>query len=152
MNVAGIGSNVLKYGIKAAGIAGIGMCLYDAHDEGKRYAKIRSTRAENDAADFWFENSRNLVTPSKINSKLKDKIFNIEITHNFRKFVNKGIGYVQGFTKSLVEDLIPIGLAVAAVVTKGKVAPKVAGGALGAYAAFAFMKNVLGVGVKQNPL
>jgi len=151
MNVTGISQKVLKYGIKAAGIAGIGMCIYDAHDEGKRYAKIRSTKAENNAADYWFENSRNLVTPSKINSKLKDKLFNIEITHNFRKFVNKGIGYVQGFTKSLVEDVLPIGLSIAAIATKGKVAPKVAGGALGAYTLYAFMKNVLGIGVKQNP-
>ena len=151
MNITGIGQKVLKYGIKGVGIAGIGMCIYDAHDEGKRYAKIRSTKAENDAADYWFDNSRNLVTPSKINSKLKDKIFNIEITHNFRKFVNKGIGYVQGFTGSVIEDLIPIGLSVAAIATKGKVAPKVAGGALGMYAVYAFMKNVLGLGTKRNP-
>lgn len=152
MNLGNIGSKALKYGIKGAGIAGIGICLYDAHKNGVRKSRIEVTRGNTNGAMYWLENSRNLQTPSTFNSKMKDKLFNTEITHNMRAFLNAGWGYVKGFTGMLVEDFIPIGLSIAAIATKGGgLASKISGGALGAYAAFGFVKNVLGIGVRQSP-
>ena len=151
MSVAGIGSKGLKYGIKAAGVAGLGMCVIDANHTGKFKSDVRATKAETNSFDYWYDNSRKLSTPSKVNSKLKDKIFQWQVRHNYVRFINKGIGYVQGFAKSLVEDIVPIGLSIAAIATKGKVAPKVAGGALGVYAVGSFVKNVLNFGVHRDP-
>lgn len=150
MNIAGIGSKVLKYGIKAAGVAGVGMCIYDANHTGHFKSEVRATRAETNSFDYWYDKSRKLTTPSAVNSSLKDKIFQWQLKHNYVRFFNKGIGYVQGFAKQIAEDIVPIGLSIAAIASKGKIAPKVAGGALGLYAIGAFMKNVLNIGVQKD--
>jgi len=139
----------LKYGIKAAGAVGVGMVLYDAHKEGVRKADIEVRKGNANAALDWYDNSRNLTSPSRINMRLKDKLFNWEITHNLRAFVNTGIGYVKGFAGMLTEDVIPMGLSIAAIATKGTAA-KVTGAALGAYSVFAFAKNVLGIGAETK--
>ena len=144
-----IGSNILKYGIKAAGVIGAGMCVYDAHKEGLRKSQIEVRKGNADAADRWFENTRGMNNTSNINAKLKDKIFNWELHNNLRGYINAGIGYVKGFVGMLASDIVPVGLSAAAILTKGKTAPKYAGGALGFYALYGFTKNVLGFGVKE---
>ena len=152
MNIGNIGSKALKYGIKGAGIAGIGICLYDAHKNGVRKSRIEVTKGNTNGGTYCLENSRNLQVPSAFNSKMKDKLFNIEITHNLRAFLNAGWGYAKGFVGMLAEDILPVGLSAAALLTKGGgMGQKIAGGALGAYAAFGFVKNVLGFGVQQSP-
>ena len=143
---------IAKYGIKAAGIIGAGICLYDAHKEGKRQSEIYVKTCNADAALKWFDNSRNLHNPSNINAKLKDKIFNWEIHNNLRAFFNSGIGYIKGFTSMLFNDTVPVVLSAAAIFTKGKTAPKIAGGALGGYGIYAFAKNVLGLGVNADSI
>ncbi|MCD8378035.1 MAG: hypothetical protein LUB59_04515 [Candidatus Gastranaerophilales bacterium] len=148
---------ITKWGIKAAGAAGAGMLLYDAHKEGKRISTIYKNRKNSEAALDWFDNTRNLHQPSHVNMTLKDKLFNWEITNNLRGFINGGIGYVKGFAGMMFSDAVPWGLSAAALLTKGPsvtskgTAAKVSGAALGAYALYAFVKNVCGFGVSQNP-
>jgi len=145
-----------KYAIKTAGIAGAGMLLYDAHKEGVRIADINAKKKNADAALDWFDNTRNLNQPSAVNMKLKDKIFNWELTNNLRGFVNTGIGYVKGFAGMMLTDVVPWALSAAALLTKGPSATckgtgaKIAGGALGLYALYGFAKNVCGFGVSQK--
>ena len=145
-----IGQTVLKYGIKAAGAAGLGVCLYDAHKHGKFRSTIEARKGDTNALMYWFDNSRKLNTPSTVNAKLKDGIFNLELHNNFRRFINSGIGYVKGFASMAAYDLLPIGLSIAAIAAKGKKSSKIAGAALGAYAIFGFAKNVLGLGVRND--
>lgn len=164
-----IGSVVGKYAIKAAGAAGLGLLAYDAHKRGVRYGVINKNKKDFDALDYYYENSRNLPTGSHVNMKLKDKLFKWELRNDLRGFVNKGLGYVSGFCSMVVEDLVPIGLSAAALFMKGSKkipAPtaldptamksvmtnrsKVAGIALGAYALYAFAKNVCGFGVSDS--
>ena len=145
-----IGQTLLKYGIKAAGVAGLGICLYDAHKQGIYKSKIEVKKGNANAALDWFDNSRNMTSPSQVNSNLKDSIFNLELHNNVRGFFNAGIGYIKGATKMLLGDLLPVALSVAALATKGKTSSKVAGGALGLYALYGFAKNVLGIGVSQD--
>lgn len=145
-----IGQTLLKYGIKAAGVAGLGICLYDAHKQGIYKSKIEVKKGNANAALDWFDNSRNMTSPSQVNSNLKDGIFNLELHNNVRGFFNAGIGYIKGATKMLLGDLLPVALSVAALATKGKTSSKVAGGALGLYALYGFAKNVLGIGVSQD--
>ena len=142
--VASGGSNVLKYGIQGAGVAGIAMCLYDAHKEGKRWKEIYVKKKNIDAARYWYDNSRNLHNTSNINAKMKDKLFDWETKNNLRGFINAPIGYLRGFFGMLATDVVP--LAVSAAALTGK---KLAGGALALYAMYGFGKNVLGIGV--NP-
>ena len=151
MTIDKIGQKCLKYGIKAAGIAGIGIALYDAHKQGIYRSKVEVNKGNANAALDWFDNSRNITQPSHFNSKLKNGLFRWELHNNLRGFFNAGLGYVKGVTEMVINDLIPIGLSVAALATKGgSRASHVAGGALGVYAAFEFMKNILGFGVSQD--
>lgn len=163
-------SSVLgKYAIKAAGIAGVSMLAYDAHKKGVHHGEIRKNEKNFEALDYYYENSRNLPTGSHINMKLKDKLFKLELSNNFRGFVNKGLGYISGFCNMVTDDIIPWGLSTAAIFLKGSKkipAPtatnpnamksvmtnrsKVAAVALGAYAIYAFAKNVCGFGVTEK--
>ena len=145
-----IGQTLLKYGIKAAGAAGIGICLYDAHKQGIYKSKIEVAKGNANAALDWFDNSRNMTSPSQFNANMKDGIFGMELRNNVRGFFNAGIGYVKGATQMLIGDLLPVALSVAAIATKGKTSSKVAGSALGLYALYGFAKNILGFGVSQG--
>ncbi len=140
-----------KYGIRTAGLAGLGMCLYDAHKQGLYKANIEVRKGNANAALDIFDNSRNMTQPSAINSKMKDGLFRWELRNNFRALVNAGIGYVKGFTQMMFCDLLPVGVSVAAIAAKaGSKTSKYAGGALGIYAIYGFAKNVLGFGVSQD--
>jgi hypothetical protein len=151
-----IGQVLTKYGIKTAGAVGAGMLLYDAHKEGQRISDITARKKNGDAALYWFENTRNLNSPSNVNMKLKDWLFNWEITSNIRGFVNSGIGYVKGFAGMMLSDIVPWALTSAALLTKGPsathkgTAAKASGIALGLYSIYAFAKNVCGIGVNQR--
>lgn len=151
-----ISQAVTKYAIKAAGVAGAGMLLYDAHKEGARISDITVKKGNADAALDWYENTRNLHQPSAINMKLKDGLFNWEISSNLRAFINSGIGYVKGFAGMMISDVVPWALTAAALVTKGPSATnkgtmaKASGIGLGLYALYAFAKNVCGLGVSQK--
>lgn len=151
-----IAQAVTKYAIKAAGVAGAGILLYDAHKEGVRISDIQARKANSDAALDWFDNTRNLHQPSTVNMKLKDKLFNWELTNNIRAFFNSGIGYVKGFAGMMLTDVVPWALTAAALVTKGPsathkgTAAKASGIGLGLYALYAFAKNVCGLGVSQR--
>lgn len=151
MNLGKIGQKVLDYGIKAAGAAGVGICLYDAHKQGKYKANIEVRKGNANAALDWFDNSRNMTQPSEFNSKVKDGLFRWELHNNIRALVNACIGYAKGVTQMVFCDMLPIGLSVAAMATKkGSTSAKVAGGALGLYAIYGFAKNILGFGVSQD--
>ena len=151
MTISKIGEKLLKYGIKAAGAAGIGIALYDAHKQGVYRSKLEVNKGNANAALDWFDNSRNMTQPSQFNSNIKDGLFRWELRNNVRALVNASIGYVKGGVQMLVCDLLPVGLSVAALATKGgSKSAKVAGGALGLYAIYGFAKNILGLGVSQD--
>lgn len=164
-----IGGIVGKYAIKAAGLAGVGLLTYDAHKKGVRHGEIKKNQKNFEALDYYYENSRNLPTGSHVNMKLKDKLFKWELRNNFRGFINKGKGYLGGFASMVTDDLVPWALSIAAIGLKGSkkvLAPtatnpnamktvmttrsKVAAVALGAYALYAFAKNVCGFGVSDK--
>ena len=141
----------MKYGVRAAGIAGLGICLYDAHKQGLYKANLEVRKGNANAALDWFDNSRNMTQPSQFNSNVKDGLFRWELHNNFRAFVNAGIGYVKGAAQMMFCDLVPLGLSVAAIAAKGaSKTSKVVGGALGLYALYGFGKNILGIGVSQD--
>ena len=142
-------ATLLKYGIKAAGAVGVGICAYDAHKKGVRNAKTHSNKKKLEALDYYYNNSRNLPKGSYFNSNLKEKILDLEYKNDFRRFINKPVGYVKGFANMMIHDAVPWALSIATLATKG-VAAKVSGAALAAYSVYAFAKNILGIGVTTS--
>lgn len=164
-----IGSVIGKYAVKAAGVAGVGMLTYDAHKRGVRKGEIQRNKAKIDALEYYWENSRYMPSASHVNAKLKDKLYKLELHNNFRNIINRGLGYVSGFCNMVTEDIVPWGLATAAVFLKGsKKVPapttqnpnamksvmtnrsKIAGIALGAYALYSFATNICGLGTPKD--
>ena len=144
--------NIAKIGIRTAGVVGAGAVLYDAHKRGVYQAKVYADKKDAEAAERWLDKSRVMTKPSSIMAKLKNKLFEFEIKHNFRHFFNSGIGYLKGFGQMIFEDVIPLGLSVGALVakapsatSKGIVSIASAAG-LGAYGLYQFVKEVCGVG------
>lgn len=155
--------------IKAAGTAGVGILSYDAHCKGKRRSKTYSNKKKFEALDYYFNNSRNLPSGSYFNSKAKDKLYDMELRNDFRKFVNKPKGYISGFKDMVINDAVPWILSLTALLVKGRKqvpAPtpldpgamktvmttrsKVAAIALGAYSIYAFAKNICGIGTSKK--
>ncbi len=150
MNIGNTGQTILKYGIKAAGALGIGMIAYDAHKYAKHKSNISANKARVDATMYYLDNAMHASSPSAVNDKIKWKLFDLESRNTLRGAIGAAKGYVRGFVGMLTDDIVPLGLSLAALLTKGKIAPKVAGGALGAYSLYAFAKNILGIGVNQG--
>ena len=150
MTIGAVGQKVLKYGIKAAGAAGIGICLYDAHKHGKYKSQLNANKAKTEAGLYWLDNAMYTHSPSSFVQKAKWRIYDLESRNTVRRAFNAVTGYIKGAVGMMTEDIVPLGLSVAALLTKGKIAPKIAGGALGLYALYGTAKNVLGFGIDQN--
>lgn len=165
----GIANVLTTCAIKAAGAAGVGILAYDAHHKGQRRAKTYSNKKKFEALDYYLTNSRKSPSGSLFNSKAKDKLYDLELRNDFRKFVNKPKGYINGFKDMVVNDAVPWMLSLTALLvkcTKKIPAPtqldpnamktvmtnrsKVAAVALGAYAVYAFAKNICGLGTNKK--
>lgn len=144
--------NIAKIGIKSAGILGAGMVLYDAHRRGMYQSHIYADKKDAEAAERYLDNSRVMEKPSSIIAKLKNKMFDWEIKYGLRHFINSGIGYVKGVGEMLLDDVVPLGLSVAAIATKAPtktckgIGAKASAIGLGIYGLYTFFKEVCGVG------
>lgn len=138
-------TSFVKYLPKAIGLGALGVVAYDAHTIGKIQSDIYAKTKDADACMRTFNNTQFLSSPSITTSKLKNGVNRFEMESNSRHFVNSAIGYFKGFGSMLVNSVIPLGLGLGALFSKGKWAKGSAIG-LGIYAGFKFIKDVLGYG------
>ena len=136
---------IIKYLIKGAGAAALGIVGYDAHVVGRLQSDVYAKSKDADACIETFNNAQHLSSPSQTTAKLKDSVHKLEMDSNIRHFVNSAIGYFKGFGTMLVDGVVPLGLGLGAVLSKGIYAKGSAIG-LGIYAGLKFFKDVLGFG------
>lgn len=141
-----IKSNTGKYLAKAAGVAALGIVGYDAHVIGKLQSDVTSQSIDADISMDLFENSQRLNSPSAVQGKIKDKIFKYHMGSNFLNFFNSAGGYFSGFGSMLVNDVVPLGLGLTALLAKNKKLAIGSGIGLAVYGAFTFIKDSLGIG------
>lgn len=149
-----IKNNYGKYLAKAAGAAAVGLVAYDAHVIGKLRADTYTQSREADRTAALATNSLYLAEPSAIQSKVKKKVFNLELENNFLNFFNSAIGYFSGLGEMLVSGVVPLGLGLTALLASPKKHGKICKGAgigLLAYGGFKFIRDILGFG-SPNPL
>ena len=137
--------NLIKYTVKGAGLAALGIVGYDAHIIGRMQADSYAKRKDADACMYTLGNTQYLSSPSTTTANLKNGVNKFEMDSNFRHFVNATIGYFRGFGNMLINDVVPLSLGLGALLGKGKVGKGSAIG-LGAYAVVKFFKDVLGLG------
>lgn len=141
-------SNIIA---KAAGAAGLAMVAYDAHVIGRITADTYASERDAAATSFYVNNSMYSTNMSAIQDGIKQKALDMQLNQGWRRFFNTGIGYVKGFTSMLTEHVVPLGLGLATLLTKGK-ASKICAGGLGIYAAYELIRNFFGIGVPRGPI
>ena len=136
---------------KTAGIAGLGMVAYDAHVIGRLNADVYASERDASATSHYVNNTLYSTNMSSIQDGIKQKALDMQLDQGWRRFFNSGIGYVKGFTSMLTEHVVPFGLGLATLLTKGK-ASKICAGGLGIYAAYELVRNFFGLGVPRGPI
>jgi hypothetical protein len=146
-----IKNNAGKYLRKGMGLAALGLVGYESHYIGKIQADRYATEKDANATAYYLNNTMYNGDISPVRQGIKQNAYEMELDQGWRRFFNLGIGYVKGFCSMLVSNVIPLGLGIATLVTKGK-ASKISAIALGVYAAGVAIKNFFGIGVPRGPL
>ncbi len=146
MSIIGkVGNNIVKYLPKAVGIGALGVIAYDSHIVGKLQADVYAKSKDAEACMETFSNTQYLSTPSVTMSKLKDGVHQFELDSNWRHFANSAVGYFKGFGSMVVDNVVPFGLGLGALLGKGKWSKASAVG-LACYGVVSFLKDVMGFG------
>ena len=138
-------NNFTKYLAKGVGVAALGVVAYDSHVVGKLQADVYAKSGDANAGIKAFDNTQYLSSPSVTTTKLKNEVFKFELDSNIRSFVNSAIGYIKGFGTMLIDNVVPLGLGLGALLGKGKWSKGSAIG-LGVYSVIKIFKDVLGFG------
>jgi hypothetical protein len=143
--------NGLNYLAKGIGAIGVGAACYDANYVGKVQADKYACEKDAKATAYYLNNTMYLNSLSRITNGIKNSAYEIELDQGWRRFFNLGIGYTKGFISSLVSKVIPFGLSIAALATKGKTS-MICAGTLTAYGLFSGIKNFFGLYNPKGPL
>lgn len=139
-------SNILA---KSAGVIGLGLVAYDAH----KYAQYNAVAVEKDhkahSLSSRFIDDMKLDSPSTVRAGVKKKMFDYAADEEFSGFFVSTKGYLKGILTSLVSNVIPLGLSLGAVLTKGIVSKCFAGG-LAAYGAVFILQEAFGIGKAKH--
>jgi hypothetical protein len=135
----------------AMGLAGLGVIGYDSHYVGKLQSDLYASERDAKNAIYYLNNDMYNTGMSKVEDKVRDFSYNMELGTNWKRFINTGIGYVKGFTSMLVSSIVPLTLSLGAIFAPKKAAKWFAGG-LGIYGAYAFLKNFFGWSTPGDPL
>lgn len=146
-----IKGNAGKYLAKGVGVAALGCVAYDSHYIGKLQADIYASEKDAKSAAYYLNNSMYLNSMSKIEEGIRNKAYTMDLDQGYKRFFNSGIGYVKGFCSMLIDNVIPLGLGLGALITKGKLS-KGCAGALGVYAGYQLIKNFFGWGTPGGPI
>lgn len=130
---------------KTAGVAGLALIAYDAHKAGK-YEATRTQKEikSKGLTDEYLENMKQ-EKASKIQSDVKDGLFKFWADENVTTFFTHIAGYAAGAGKILLNDIIPLGLATGAILTKG-LPSKLFGLGLVGYGAAFLLQELFGIG------
>ncbi|MBD5402743.1 hypothetical protein HDR58_08095 [bacterium] len=130
---------------KGVGLTALGAVCYDAHYVGKITSDTYASEKDAASVGYYLNNSLYSTNMSKIQENLKDASYEMELDCGWKRFINSGIGYIKGFTSMLISHVVPFGLGLGALLTKGK-ASKICAGGLGLYAGYEILKNFFGWG------
>lgn len=142
------GNNLIT---KGAGLAALAYVGYDAHHIGKVQADLYASEKDAANASYYLNNTLYSTNMSKIQEGIKDASYKMELDQGYKRFIYQGIGYIKGFCSMVVTHVVPFGLGLGALLTKGLPA-KLSACGLGLYAGYEFVKNFFGWGVPGDPL
>lgn len=142
VNVSGGFTGLLA---KGAGLTGLGLVTWDAHHFAKEEASKHTKNFKAENLTEHYMNDRKLESPSIVQSKVKEHILNFWADENITSPFTHVAGYVKGFGEMLVQNVVPLGLSVGAVLTKGIVS-KGFGIGLAAFGGLYLLREGFGIG------
>lgn len=146
-----ITGSIGKYIAKGLGVTTLALVVRDSHKIGKLQGDKYATERDAYHAVDYLNNSLYNPSMSATTDGVKNMAYRMELDQTWRRFFNLGIGYVKGFGSMLVSEVVPFGLGLGALLTKGLPAKICAGGAV-IYGAAKFIRNFFGCGVPKGPL
>ena len=138
-------SYIPKIITKGIGIGALGVVAYDSHYVGKMQSDLYATEKDAASTGYYLNNAATLGSMSKTQEAIKNMAFDTELDQTYKRFFNEIIGYVKGFCSMLIENVVPFGLGLGALLAKGKAA-KICAHGIGIYAVYTFIKNFFGIG------
>ena len=143
--------NPAKYICKGVGVAALAAVAYDSHYVGKMQADLYASEKDAKSAAYFLNNSMYSTNLSKIGDGVRNAAYSMELDQGWKRFFNLGIGYIKGFGSMLINHVVPLGLGLGALLTKGK-ASKICAAGVGIYGAFELIRNFFGVGTPGSPI
>lgn len=137
--------NVSNLATKAMGAAALGMVLYDSNYAGAIESRSYQRKSNADSVTDVFMENMALDRPSIVQSKLRNKYLKFKMDENFTDFFEIATGYVKGFSSMLVNNVVPFGLSLGALATKGIVSKTFGVGLLG-YGIVYLLQDVMNFG------
>lgn len=131
---------------KTAGIAGLGYVAYDSHltakiESGKMQKDIKSDSIEN-----HYLNDMKSDNSSILQSTIKRRITDFYMDENISSPFTRVGGYIKGFSSMLVNNVVPLGLSVGAIIAPKGIVSRMFGVGLLAYGGFFLAQEFLGIG------
>ena len=136
--------------IKAGGIVGVGAVLVDAHSSARVHGDMSEKRGKTDSLTASYLNNQRADSPSVIKDGLKKRMFRFEADENVSGIFSQIKGYVSGFASMVVDDIIPLGLSLGAVVCPKGLASKGFGIGLLAYGGLFVAQEFFGFGKRHS--
>ena len=143
--------NIPKIASQALGVAGLGLVLHDSHTLGKIESAALQRKSGAEMGLTAYENTMMQNSPSVVQMEVKKKLSNTLMDENITEFFSGMSGYTKGFTRMLVDNVIPLGLSLGAVLAKPAWASKAFGAGLLAYGLLFVVREGLGA-LKPNDL
>ncbi len=134
---------------KGAGLAALGIVGYDANYVGKIQSDLYASTKDAKSTAYYLNNSMYMPNMSKTSEKIKNWSFTTELDQTYKRFFNEGIGYLKGFTGSLINAVVPLGLGIGALFG-GKTVAKASTAGLAVYGVYKFIRNFFGIGTPNT--
>ncbi len=137
--------DVANIATKTLGVIGLGLVAYDSHVRGADESHEFSKKIKTDSITKHYLDELSLENPSSVREEAKKQIFNYRLDENFSTFFTGVAGYCKGFGEMLVKNVVPFGLSVRTILTKGTVS-KLFGAGLLAYGGVFLAQEIFGLG------
>lgn len=138
-----------NFATKTLGVIGLGLVAYDSHVRGAAESHEYAKKIKADSITKHYLDELSLENPSMVREEVKKQIFNYRLDENFSSFFTGIAGYCKGFGEMLVKNVVPFGLSVGTVLTKGIVS-KLFGAGLLAYGGVFLAQEIFGIGKTEE--
>lgn len=136
---------------RAIGTLAAGLVLYDAHKNGTIGATMKTKQSIANTLVDEYVQSNQIGTVSTVEMTAKKAWFRHVLDNKIKEPLNATAGYVSGFCKSFVNDVIPAALATGALLLSKKdgITGKLCGLGLLMYGAKYLLYDVMSVGKRD---